>query len=163
MIEFNEDNRPICTPTTEAQCKLNWAALQDAWDALNCFQTQNIYSGCAVLEGSVAKADNPDGDFEVDLDKLTYGESIDRCNFDVFVNGLSAIDNDAAFSGADDVPKYRVDELDDDNLQVVITAGAIAEADLSTHYIYQIRVRLYTTFIDRVNECEATINCRDLE
>lgn len=163
MIEFESENRPICTPTTEAQCKLNWAALQDVWDAMACYQTANVLTGCAILADSVVKADNPDGDFEVILDKLTYGSSIDVCNFDVSVNGLAAIPLDSAFAGADDVPKFRVDDYDDDNLQVVIEAGNIAMGDVSDNFIYRIKVNLYNTFLDRINDCEPEINCRDVE
>lgn len=162
MIEFNENNRPICGPTTEAQCTLNWAALQDVWDALSCFSSAMVYDGCAILEGDIAKDDesNPEDGITLSLAKATYGESTDTCYFDVYVNGLSALVDPEM---SNDLPSFVVTDLDDDNLQIVIVPGNIADADISLNYTYQIKVRKYTTFLERINECEAEINCRDIE
>lgn len=165
MIEFNENNRPICGPTTEAQCTLNWAALQDVWDALSCFSSAMVYDGCAILEGEIAKDDptDPSDGFEITLDKATYGENTDECYYDVFINGLSALAIGSPADAGEELPHFRVDDLDDDNLQVVINPGSVVMGDASANIVYQIKVRKYTTFLERINECEAEINCRDIE
>jgi len=162
MIEFTSENRPVCRPTTQPQCDLNVGASQDMYDALSCFQTQGIYSGCTILEDSIAKED-VETDIELTLLKSTYGTSIDVCNWDIFVNGSATLDIDAAFSGSGEYSKVRITDLNDDEIQIAISPGSIAIADASDYYVYKIVVRKYTTFIDRVNECEPEINCRDIE
>lgn len=161
MIEFTSENRPTCEPTNQAECTLNWAALQDVWDALSCFSTAMVYDGCAILEGEIAKDDPsvPADGITLTLAKATYGDNDDSCYYDVYLNGLSALvtpDSDADF------PSYSVADIDDDNFEITIIPGALAVADASLNFVYQIKVRKYKTFLDRINECEAEVNCRDL-
>lgn len=164
MIEFTSENRPTCEPTNQAECTLNWAALQDVWDALSCFSTAMVYDGCAILEGEIAKDDptDPTDGFEINLIKATYGDSTDECYYDVYINGLSALAVGSSGDTAGDLPHFRVDDLDDDNLQVVILPGNFVLNDAAENISYQIKVRKYVSFLDRINECEAEVNCRDL-
>lgn len=162
MIDFNNDNRPICGPTTEAECTLNWAALQDVWDALNCLGSSSIPVSCAVLSDSIAKEDVTEDGFDVLLDKEEYGESIDACDYDVYVNGLNALYIGDSFSGNEILPQFRVDDSGD-NIMVTIVPGSFNTADTSDFYVYKIKVTIKDTLLDLMNACEPAINCRDVE
>ena len=166
MIDFNNDNRPICGPTTEAECKLNWAALQDVWDALKCVSTVNFPASCYVYENSINPDDAPDGYFDVTIEKdfsLTY--DLTQCGVEVWVDGRVANSTGDVFTDSDVVPSWTLQNENEAEFTIRITLGELVGHDQHghTHYSYRIKVTQYKTFLELFNDCEAEINCRDVE
>jgi hypothetical protein len=161
MIEFTSDNRPICEPTTQAECTLNWAALQDVYDALDCLETVLHYDTCYNLEDYIEKDTDTEISFDVEIDKDDVAEVPEMCDIDVYVNGRRAMEAYSTDPGFGNVPYFTLSDTSDLVFTVSIFPGQFAVDETTTAFVYKIVIRKYKTFSELFNACEATINCRD--
>lgn len=157
MIQFNDNNRPVCNPGDAAECKLNNAALQDVWDALKCFSEQDILTNvkCFNFAGLV-------GEDTFFIDKADAPDIDSTCLIDFKWNGVGYYEN-GEFT--DDKLNYTIEEreldwkirLFDNNNDPFPVGSEDEPCDI------RITVFLKRKVIDLFNSCEETENCRDEE
>lgn len=79
---FNVEGRPVETPTTAAECALNWAALGIIWDALGCLGKQTtLYNKLCYNYPAVE-------DFsEIQILKDDLSADLEECNINLYIDG----------------------------------------------------------------------------
>ncbi|HRH83565.1 MAG TPA: hypothetical protein PK210_04945 [Bacteroidia bacterium] len=154
MIQFNNNNRPVCNPVG-AECELNTAALQDVWDALKCLSTQSVLTGAIcfdflkVVDQSV---------FFIDKDDVA---SIDSTCLIMFNwNGVQYYVNEV---NNDDILRYVIEERVADFMITLVNADGDPFPVGSEDEPCDIRITVFKkeNILDMINACEVTENCRD--
>lgn len=156
MIQFNDNNRPICAPTDAAECKLNNAALQDVWDALKCFSEQYVLTDvkCFNFAGLTGETN------VLQINKEDAPSIGSTCLIDFKWNGVQYYES-GEFT--EDKLNYTIDEeelyyninLFDNNGNDFYPGSEDEPCDI------RITVFLKRKVLDLFNACEETENCRD--
>ncbi len=161
MIEFTSDNRPICNPTTEAECTLNWAALQDVYDALDCIDPVLLYDTCYRLEDYIEKDEETEVSFDIVIDKDDVEAVPELCDIDLYLHGRRAMTAYSTDPGFSDLPYFTISDTNDLEFTITVFPGTLVNAEAINAFVYSIVIRKYKTFSDFFNACEPTVNCRD--
>lgn len=81
---FNPEGRPIASPTSKAECDLNWASMGIMWDAWACFAKQTVVSKTKCYNyGAVEGFDS----FVIPKDDL-LGATLEDCAMLFFKDGV---------------------------------------------------------------------------
>lgn len=79
---FNVEGRPVTTPTTAAECSLNWAALQIVWDALACLGKQStLYNKLCYSYPAEQEFD------EIQVLKSDLSADLEECYINLVIDG----------------------------------------------------------------------------